>query len=214
MTRMDGVRAATGTAKENVLHAADVVAPYASAAKVQAAHYAHEARVRMAPKVSRAAHQTAHQARAQYSAYVAPHVPPKVEEAAQTAALRTRVAARHAADFAGPKVEQAVAAAGPVREEALARSAAAIAALRGQVSPEEIRKLVRRHERRARAGRALKGLAVLGVLFGGAVAAWVWWERQGSPDWLSEPPEPTEVGGRAPITSVDGSGETEGGKPD
>ena len=37
MTRIDSVRAATGSAKDSVLHAAEVVAPYADTAKDRAA---------------------------------------------------------------------------------------------------------------------------------------------------------------------------------
>lgn len=154
MTRIDSVRAATGSAKDSVLHAAEVVAPYADTAKDRASYYASEARVRLAPKVS----QAAEQARVQYDAYLAPrleqartHVPPKVDQAAQEAAIRTRKAARQAADYSKPRIEQAVAAAQPVRDEAAARGVAAIAALRGQVTPQEIQKLLRKHERRARA---------------------------------------------------------------
>ncbi|MFE7567466.1 DUF5324 family protein [Streptomyces sp. NPDC057539] len=215
MTRMDSVRAATGSAKESVQHAAVVVAPYAGTAKEQAAlakeHaalYAREARVRLAPTVSKAAQQ----ARVQYGAHVAPRVPPKVDEAAHRAAVRTRQAARQAAgytrqaaDYTVPRVNQAVATAQPVAEQAAARSAAALAALRGQVTAKEIQKLVRKHERRARAGRLAKGLAVLGVLAGGAFAAWKWWDKQANPDWLVEPPAATEVSERGPLTSVDGS---------
>ncbi|WP_228976169.1 DUF5324 family protein [Streptomyces sp. DH12] len=204
MTRMDSVRAATDTAKESVLHAADVVAPYAGAAREHAALYAQEARVKVAPKVSRAARQAARQARTQYGAYVAPHVPPKVDAAAHRAAHRTRLAARQAADFTVPRVESAVAAAGPVGAEAVARSTAALAALRGQVTAKEVRKLVRKHERRLRMRRAVKGLAVVGVVIGGAVAVWKWWDNQANPDWLVEPP--TEVSERSPLVSVDGSG--------
>ncbi|WP_418958071.1 DUF5324 family protein [Streptomyces tritici] len=218
MTRMDSVRAATGSAKDSVRHAADVVAPYADTAREQAALYAHEARAKLVPKVSKAAHQARAQARTQYRAHLAPHVPPRVDAAAQAAADRTRKAARVAADYTVPRVEQAVAATGPVLEEAGQRSTAAWAALRGQVTPKEIRKLVRKHERRARAGRAAKGVLILGVLFGGAVAAWKWWDKQANPDWLVEPPAPTEVSegsartegsegsGRSPLSSVDGSG--------
>jgi hypothetical protein len=198
---MDSVRAATGTAKDSVLHAADVVAPYAGTAKDQAAHYAHEARVRLAPKVSQAA--TA--ARVQYGSRVAPRVPPKVDVAARRAAVQARRAARQAADYTVPRVEHAMAVAQPVREEATARSAAALAALRGQVTAKEIQKLVRKHERRSKAGRLAKGLAVIGVLAGGAFAAWKWWDKQANPDWLVEPPAATEVSDRAPLTSVDGS---------
>lgn len=201
MTRMDSVRAATGTAKDSVLHAADVVAPYAGTAKDQAAHYAHEARVRLAPKVSQAA--TA--ARVQYGTLVAPHVPPKVDVAARRAAVQARRAAKQAADYTVPRVELAMAAAQPVREEAAARSAAALAALRGQVTAKDIQKLVRKHERRSRAGRLAKGLALVGVLAGGTFAAWKWWDKQANPDWLVEPPAATEVPGRAPLSSVDGS---------
>ncbi|MFR0358774.1 DUF5324 family protein [Streptomyces sediminimaris] len=209
MTRIDSVRAATGSAKDSVLHAAEVVAPYADTAKDRAAHYAHEARVRLAPKVSLAADQ----ARVQYDAHVAPrleqaltHVPPKVDQAAHEAAIRTRLAARQAAEYSRPRLEQAVAAAGPVRDEATARGAAALAALRGQISAKEIEKLVRRHERRAKAGRAVKFLLVFGALAGGAFTAWKWWDKQANPDWLVEPPAATEVPESGRLASVDGSG--------
>ncbi|MEU6535583.1 DUF5324 family protein [Streptomyces sp. NPDC047000] len=209
MTRIDSVRAATGSAKDSVLHAAEVVAPYADTAKDKASHYAHEARVLIAPKVS----QAAEQARVQYGAHVAPrlelartHVPPMVDQAAQEAAARTLKAARQAADYSRPKIEQAVAAAGPVRDEALARSAAALVTLRGQVSPEEVRKLARRHRRRNRAGRTVKAVAVLGLLAGGAFAVWKWWDKQANPDWLVEPSAATEVPeSGARLSSVDGS---------
>ncbi len=209
MTRIDSVRAATGSAKDSVLHAAEVVAPYADTAKDKAAHYAHEARVRLAPKVS----QAAEQARVQYDAHLAPrlvqartHVPPKVDQAALEAAAYTRKAARQAADYSRPKIEHAVAVAGPVREEATARGAAALAVVRGQVSPRKIQKLVRRQERRARAGRVAKGLAVLGALVGGAFAAWKWWDKQANPDWLVEPPAAPDVPQSDRLASVDGSG--------
>ncbi|MFD5630372.1 MULTISPECIES: DUF5324 family protein [unclassified Streptomyces] len=210
MTRIDSVRAASGSAKDSVLHAAEVVAPYADTAKDKASQYAHEARVRLAPKVS----QAADQARVQYDAHLAPrveqartHVPPKVDHAAHEAAVRTRKAARQTAAYSKPRIEQAVAAAQPVRDEAASRGVAALAALRGQVSPKEIQKLVRKHERRARAGRVVKGLAVLGIVAGGAYAAWKWWDKQANPDWLVEPPAATEVPEPGHLTSVDGSGQ-------
>lgn len=209
MTRIDSVRAATGSAKDSVLHAAEVVAPYADTAKDRASHYANEALVRLAPKMSLAAEQ----ARVQYDARLAPrleqartHVPPKVDHAAHTAAVRTRQAALQAADYTKPRFEQAVAASQPVREEAAARGAAALAALRGQVSPKEIQKLVRKQRRRAKAGRAAKGLLVVGLLAGGAFAAWKWWDKQANPDWLVEPPAATEVPETGRLTSVDGAG--------
>ena len=82
-------------------------------------------------------------------------MPPKVDQAAHEAAERTRKAARQAADYSRPRIEQAGArAAGPVREEAAARSAAALAALRGQVTPKEIEKLVRKHRAAGPGGHA------------------------------------------------------------
>ncbi|MEU6279797.1 DUF5324 family protein [Streptomyces sp. NPDC047028] len=208
MTRIDSVRAATGSAKDSVLHAAEVVAPYADTAKDRAAYYAQEARVRLAPVVS----QAAEQARVQYDAHLAPrlelartHVPPKMDQAAQEAAARTRKAAKQAAEYSRPRIEQAVAAAGPVADEATARGAAALAALRGQVSARQIQKMARRNARRSRAGRAMKVLALVGVIAGGAVAAWKWWDKQANPDWLVEPPAPTEVPESSRLSSVDGT---------
>ncbi|MEV7570288.1 DUF5324 family protein [Streptomyces tanashiensis] len=206
MTRMDSVRAATGSAKESVLHAAEVVAPYAETAKDQATYYAHEARSWVAPKVSKATQQARAQARVQYDSYVAPHVPPRVDAAAHTAAVKTRQAARQAADYTVPRVESAVAATGPVLEEAGSRSTAAWAALRGQVTPKDIQKIVKKHERRAKAGHLAKGLVVLGLLIGGAFVAWKWWDKQANPDWLVEPPAPTEMGEGSSLSSVDESG--------
>ncbi|MFI8963285.1 DUF5324 family protein [Streptomyces sp. NPDC053493] len=203
MTRMDSVRAATGSAKESVLHAAEVVAPYAGTARDQAVHYAHEARCKLAPKVSKAASQARVQARQQYDTLVAPHVPPRVDEAAQRAAAMTRKAARQATDYTVPRVEHAVAVTGPVLEEAGSRSTAAWAALRGQVTPKDVQKIVRKHQRRARAGRLAKGLVILGVVVGGAFAAWKWWDKQANPDWLVEPPAPTEVDEETAVSSLD-----------
>ncbi|WP_330458837.1 DUF5324 family protein [Streptomyces sp. NBC_00820] len=209
MTRIESVRAATGSAKDSVLHAAEVVAPYADTAKERAAHYAQEARVRLAPVVS----QAAEQARTQYDVRLAPrleearsHVPPKVDLAAQEAAVRTRKAARQAAKYSRPRIEYAMAATAPVRDEAAARGAAALAALRGHVSAEEIEHLARRNKRRGRASRVLKYVAVLGVLVGGAVVVWRWWDRQANPDWLVEPPAATEMPDADRLRSVDGTG--------
>ncbi len=221
VTRKDSVRAATSSAKDSVRHAAEVVAPYAGTARDSAVHYAHEARTRLAPKVSSATNYAALQARAQYDAHLQPRiaqaiesVPPGVTAKAAKATKRTRKAARQAADYAAPRVGQAAqaarAAAEPVREEATARAAAAVAALRGGVTAADIEKLARRHSRRGRVGRAAKLLAVLGVLGGGAFAAVRWWKRQTNPEWLVEPPSATEVPdpGRAPLHAVDGSGDS------
>lgn len=213
MTRIDSVRAATGSAKDSVLHAAEVVAPYAGTARDKAAVYAQEARARLAPVVNQAACQAREQARAQYGTRVAPrieqartHVPPKVDLAAREAAVRAREAARQAAEYSRPRIEQARASAGPMYGEATSRGTAALAALRGQVTPKEIQRLVRRHERRAKAGRCAKGLLFLGILVGSAFAAWKWWDKQTNPDWLVEPPAPTDVPESGKLSSVDGSG--------
>jgi uncharacterized protein DUF5324 len=208
VTRIDSVRAATGSARGSVLHAAEVVAPYADTARDRATHYAREAQVRLAPKVALAAGQ----ARARYVAHLAPrirraraHVPPKVDEAA----LRARETARLAAAASLPRIEQAVAAAGPVRQQAMDRSAATLAALRGQISAKEIQRIVRRRRRRAQAGRAAMGALLLGLAAGGAFAAWKWWDKQAHPDWLVEPPAATEEPDSSRLSSVDGSGDAE-----
>ncbi|MEU5424152.1 DUF5324 family protein [Streptomyces olivoreticuli] len=191
MTRKDSVLAAADTARDSVRHAAEVVAPYAGTAKDAAVHYAHETRARLAPKVSAAAQQARSSAGEQYYAHLAPRL-------------------EHVRDSLPPKVDQAAAraraAAEPVRDEAVARGAAALAALRGQVSAADIEKLVAKRDRRCRTGRVAKRFVLLGLLAGGAYAAWKWWDKQANPDWLVEPPAPTEVSDRARLTSVDGSG--------
>lgn len=208
MTRTDSVRHAATTTKDSVRHAAEVVAPYADSAKDTAAHYAtqyaEEARKLLAPKVSAAADQAREAAIAQYDAYLAPRiaqakdaVPPKVAASTAAAAKRTRRTARRAAKYAAPKVEHAVdsarAATEPVREEAVARAGAALAALRGQVSAADVEKLVRRNQRRSRTGRVTKRVLVLGVVAGAGIAAWRWWSRQTNPEWLVEAPSATET---------------------
>ncbi|MCZ9336762.1 DUF5324 family protein, partial [Streptomyces sp. TRM76130] len=73
---------------------------------------------------------------------------------------------------------------------------------------EEIQKLARARRRRAKTGRAVRVLTVLGLVSGGAFAAWKWWDKQANPDWLVEPPEATEVPQPGRLTSVDGTGAT------
>ncbi|WP_326808012.1 MULTISPECIES: DUF5324 family protein [unclassified Streptomyces] len=225
MTAKKSVRAATGTAKESVRHAAEVMAPHAEHAKDAAARYAQEAGARLGPKVSLAAEQARHSAREGYEHYVGPRVaqarealPPEVDKAATRAGERARKAAHKAADYAAPRIEHAVtdarAAAGPAREEAAQRGAAAVAALRGQVTVKEIEKITRRRRRRSRAGRLVVRAGLVGLLAGGAYAAWRWWDRQANPDWLVEPPAATEVGDHTPLTSVNGSPEEESGSKD
>lgn len=203
MTRKDSVRLAAESARDTVKHAAEVVAPYAGSARDAAVHYAHEANELLAPKVSHAANHASLQARTVYDTHLHPrmraartHVPPNVDRAATQAVEQTRRAARQAAEYTQPRIESALAAATPVAEEAASRSVAALAALRGQVSADEVRKLVRRHERRARCGRMFRGVALVGLVAGGAFAAWKWWDRQSNPDWLVEPPAATELSAR------------------
>ncbi|MFJ3879369.1 DUF5324 family protein [Streptomyces sp. NPDC090077] len=200
MTRKDSVRLAAESARDAVKHAAEVVAPYAETARDAAAQYAHEANERLAPKVSHAACQAQVHARAAYDNHLYPamqaartHVPPNVDRAAVKAAQQTRLAARHAVDYTAPRFESALAASRPVAEEAASRSTAALAALRGQVSADEVRRLVRRHERRERCGHWVKGAVLVGLLAGCAYAAWRWWDQQSNPDWLVEPPAATEL---------------------
>ncbi|MET9465620.1 DUF5324 family protein [Streptomyces sp. NPDC006544] len=203
MTRKESVRLAATSARDTVRHAAEVVAPYAESARHAASHYAHEANELLAPKVSYAATEAAKQARTTYDCHVHPmiksaraHVPPNVDRAATNAVRQTRLAARQAADYTQPRLESALAAAQPVAEEAASRSTAALAALRGQVTADEVRKIVRRNERRARRGRLIKGIALVGVVAGCAYAAWKWWDQQSNPDWLVEPPAATELSAR------------------
>ncbi|MFI6147060.1 DUF5324 family protein [Streptomyces sp. NPDC051109] len=200
MTRKDSVHLAAESARDTARHAAEAVAPYAAAAREAAAHYAAEANERLAPKVSYATAEAARQARTAYDAHLHPrmraartHVPPNVDRAATLAVHHTRRAARQAADYTQPKLESALAVAQPVAEEAASRSTAALAALRGQVTAKEVQRLVRRHERRCRAGRAFKYAAVVGLVAGAAYMAWRWWDQQSNPDWLVEPPAATEL---------------------
>ncbi|MCE7080685.1 DUF5324 family protein [Streptomyces sp. ST2-7A] len=204
MTRNGRVRAAGDHARETARHAAEVVGPYAASAKDNALHYAHETGAYLAPRTRKAVRR----AEENYRTHVAPHVerarhslPDGVDEAAHRAADGTRRAAHRAVESArqakvaaAPRIEAARTQAVPARDEVVARSAAAVAALRGVVSPAEIRRAVRRRERRARTRKAVKWVGLTGLVAGGAWAAWRWWDRQTNPDWLVEPPAPTELG--------------------
>ncbi|MEV7613088.1 DUF5324 family protein [Streptomyces sp. NPDC089799] len=203
MTPKDSAHAAAESAKDAVRYAADAVVPYAETVRDAAVHYATEANDRLTPKVSYAAQEAARQARSAYDCHLHPrmkaarsHVPANMDRAAVMAVHKTREAARQAADYTTPRIEQAIAAGRPYAEEAASRSTAAYAALRGQVSAKEVQKLVRRHERRAKCGHALKWVAVTGVVIGAAYAAWRWWDKQSNPDWLVEPPAATELSER------------------
>jgi hypothetical protein len=207
VTRTDSVRHAATTTKDSVRHAAEVVAPYAGSAKDTAARYAGqcalEARRMLAPMVTAATDQARGMAHARYDAHLAPRiarardaVPPRVMASTAAAAQHTRQTARRAAEYAGPRMEKAIESAKvagePVRAEAASRACAAVAALRGQVSAADVEKIVRRNERRGQAGRTTKRFVMLGLIAGAGIAAWRWWDRQTSPEWLIEAPSATE----------------------
>ena len=181
MTRIDSVRAAAGR-KESVRHAAEVVAPYAEHGQGQRRALRGRGPARLAPKVSSAAGRPAAGA-CQYDAHLAARVSRPGRGAAggssrRRAAKRTRKAARQAADYTAPRVEQAVADPAPPPGRCARRprrGAAAVAALRGQVTAAEIEKLgAAERARRARGGArrgsassawsaaALRGLEVVG----------------------------------------------------
>lgn len=204
MTRMDTVRAATGDTRKRVRHAAEVMAPYAGTARDTAVQYAHEAGARLGPPVSRAARQACASAADGYDKFVVPRLrearkslPPEVDRAATRAAKRTRKAARKAADYAGPRIESAVAearsASGPVRQEAVSRGAATVAALRGRVSATEVDRLVRKRERRTARARTARRLGLVGLVAGAVYAGLRCLRHRSGADWLIEPPEATEA---------------------
>lgn len=194
-------------ARDGARNAAAVLAPYATTARDSAVIYAGEARQRLAPKVTSAMEHARDAAR--------DAMPDRLEHAVDNATKHTCSAVRQATDYTMPRVVLAAAAArqmaGPVRREAVARGATAVAALRGQVTVAEIERLSRRRAQRARRGRCAKRVAMVGVMGIAGVAMWKWWSHQTNPDWLVEATEPTEVSERhsadsGGLSSVDGSG--------
>lgn len=212
MTRKNGARTATETARQSVQQAAGAVAPYAATARHQCAHMAHEARERLAPKVS----DLATSAQVAYGAHVGPHmrkvrsaVPDELDRTAADTARR----AREAAAYAAPRIVGAAAAtkaaaaatkaaAGPATRQVAARGTAALSALKGEVTPAELDHLARRRHRREVVGRTAKRLGVLGALGAAAVVVWRWWDHQINPDWMVEPPDATEPGTDASTTRI------------
>ncbi|WBB57881.1 DUF5324 family protein [Streptomyces sp. WMMC500] len=212
MTRKNGARTATDTAKHSVQQAAEAMAPYAASARNQCAHMAHEARERFGPKVS----DLATSAQVAYCAHLEPRVrkvrravPGELDRTAADAARR----ARDAAAYAAPRIVGAAAAtkaaavatkaaAGPATRQAAARGTAALSALKGEVSPAEIDELARKRHRREVVGRTAKGTVVAGALGAGALVAWRWWDRQVNPDWMVEPTDATEPGTDASTTRI------------
>ncbi|WP_276324182.1 DUF5324 family protein [Streptomyces sp. RFCAC02] len=121
-----------------------------------------------------------------YAQQAGAHVAPMARKAA------TRAKHGYASQVV-PRVARAKAAAGPARAQATVRSQAAMAALRGDVSVRDIKAAVRRRQRRARTGRMMRRVGMIGLVAGGAFAAWKWWSGQNSPDWMAEDSPATEV---------------------
>ncbi len=165
----------------------------------------------LADSARQQATQAAHTARVQYDRHIAPQVghafanlPPEAQQnalkalhRAQETALAARLSASRAADQArstvAPKVvhvvEEARAAVVPVAQEAQMRGAAALTAMRGNVTSSEIGDLAARNARRSRRNGWATGLAVAGVVaIGSGIVAWQWWRHRSNPEWLVEPP--------------------------
>ncbi len=120
-------------------------------------------------------------------------VAPKVAVAVEGA----KTAARGARQEVVPKVTAGVASAvagtkaatEPLRTEAALRGQTALAALRGELTAEDVaalrRKLHRRERRAQRIRRTRRALAV-GAGLSAATAAVVWWRRTTTPSWLTD----------------------------
>ncbi|WP_145791992.1 DUF5324 family protein [Kitasatospora atroaurantiaca] len=124
--------------------------------------------------------------RAQEAALAAKHSAAKAAEQARTAADQAR-------STVVPKVTVAVEGArstiAPVAQEAQLRGAAALTALHGHVSADEISQLAAKNIKREQRNHWATGLAVAGTIaVGTGVIAWQWWRKQCSPEWLVEPP--------------------------
>ncbi|NYI05387.1 DUF5324 family protein [Allostreptomyces psammosilenae] len=189
----DAVAARLDTVRDAARRTRHQLAPRAVAAREAAITYADEARSRVAPRVelARAA------ARARYRSDVRPYlrtarrnVPVVLEQAAKGAAHRARAGVDRAAEYAAPRVGAAVAGARqvaePYREEAASRGGAALAALRGQVSAEDVERLLRRRHRRERRARSARALLLFAATAAAAAVAWRTWQRRNEPDWLGD----------------------------
>ena len=218
MTRLDSARETAGKTKETLAPyaatARETALHYADEAKQRVG----PALDALGPKLGTAADRaragathTAHNALLQYDRIVVPqlhqafsNLPPEAQQNTLKAVHRAQeaaLAAKHsAARVAGqtratiaPKVVQAVeearAAVVPVAQEAQIRSAAAYAALQGNVTSAEIGELAAKNLKKEQRNGWATGLAVAGTLaVGSGVLAWQWWRRQSNPEWLVEPP--------------------------
>ncbi|MFF8769978.1 DUF5324 family protein [Kitasatospora sp. NPDC015120] len=197
----------------------------------------------LADNARQQATQAAHTVRVQYDRHIAPQVghafaslPPEAQQNAlkalhrsQEAALAARHSAVRAADQARstvtPKVvhavEEARAAVVPVAHEAQTRGAAALTAMRGNVTSAEISDLAARNARRSCRSGWATGLAVAGVIaIAGGIATWQWWRHRSNPEWLVEPPSadrpaaPSDAGtATGPDAPVNGSPDATGPAP-
>jgi hypothetical protein len=184
------------TDEEDLVTRIDTARDAAARAKEAAAQYAGEARTRIAPHLETAVDQARHAARSTVDEHLAPrweqaraHVPPTVGEAVnrtREAAAEAATTAREAASTAREVASTARDTAGPYAHEAQLRSAAALAALRGKVSAEDIERLARRIARRERRSRLLRRAAMAVLAGSGAALGFIWWRRQSSPEWLVE----------------------------
>ncbi|MFB6891589.1 DUF5324 family protein [Kitasatospora sp. NPDC056327] len=184
-------------------HQEEILVTRLDSARETAGNFADNAR--------RQASQAAHTVHVQYDRHIAPQVghafaslPPEAQQStlkalhrAQEAALAARLSAARATDQArsavAPRVvhavEEARAAVVPVAQEAQTRGAAALTAMRGNVTSAEISDLAARNARRSCRGGWATGLAVAGVLaIGSGIVAWQWWRHRSNPEWLVEPP--------------------------
>jgi hypothetical protein len=201
------------TDEEDLVTRIDTARDAAGRAREAAAQYAGEARDRIAPHLESAVDQALHAARSTVDERLAPrweqaraHVPPTVGDAAaraRDAAVGAAATAKEAATRAQEAAARAQEAASPLAHEAQLRGGAALAALRGHVSAEDIERLAARLVRRERRARALRRAAVVAAVAGGAAAAFVWWRRQSSPDWLVEPAGGESGGGGRPTSLAD-----------
>ncbi|MEY9966068.1 hypothetical protein ABIA33_004123 [Streptacidiphilus sp. MAP12-16] len=212
MTRIDAAREAAGKTREQIapyaVGARDAAAHYTDEAWQRLAPRI-ESAVEQARQAAQIAQSTVdsrvtprvvplwEQARA--------NVPPSVEDAVGKAAVRTRSAAKAAKQSAQAAAAQARETAVPAVSHALDgavlvttqaahtardRGAAAVPVLLGQVTLADIEALTARRarSRRSRWTRRVLVVGTLGVVAGGGLAAWKWWQKQSNPDWLVEPP--------------------------
>ena len=119
------------------------------------------------------------------AAHYADKVAPRVEAAREAVGPHFESARDKVRDDVFPKAVAAAAAAlaasEPAREEAKSRGTAALAALKGEVRPADLKRVrTRSRGRRARKMFLLFGLA------GVATGAWTWWQRQHRPGWQAD----------------------------